>query len=642
MIPSVPHVLRIALIWLPAGAFSLHCKWVLLQTEGFRLTAVQLGRHHEAALSLWEKLVFFGADFGVSCVLFPLLLLFLAAFLPRKIGNFVAAWVAMVFILVHYVQIRAFLSVGQFLDRDLILSAARWGWENPHDLLEYDSPTSLAKMAAMLVFIGVVAGIRRLPGEAWTESVFFAGIRSRLGKAFFIVVLAAALIPWLWPTSTGLYHSSIAIQSFSRLAVDSEGMSGEYAGHSPATLLSEYRNLSNTPPRERGGPLWGQAKGYNLIFFVMETAPAAVLTLGAGPSGFPHLDSLQSESWVALRHFSTYPYTNRALFSLFTSLYPSNRATGFLPLHEEAKVPGLIRSLAEAGYATAAYFPMRQTFESDEKMFIAMGVQQQRFPTAKVTWKPGESVGWKKMLARDQEAVNFLVTDIAQWSAAKKPFVAAIFPQVGHGPWQDIKGNGESDVLARGREVIRLQDEMLGQIVSALHRSQVERKTLIVITGDHGLRTSREYPPLVGGLADSISFHVPLMIHAPGISDGKRIVTWITSHIDVGPTLLDLLGIESQQRDYEQGLPIWDERIQDRTTYFYGRHYSGVDAFHHKGQFSMLNHTSQFVYQTDSVLYFKGQDPLAGASAEKTWVTEHLKQMASLQRSLLNHLCERR
>lgn len=631
----MPDYARIVVAWLPTAAFSLHCKLVMLQVEGFRLSALRMGLAGEADLSPWEKLGFFRIDILLVLGAAPALLLGLGALLPRRAGAVAAGLVSAFVLLVQYAQIRAYLSVGQFLSLDLLLSAIRWGWGNPGDILRYDSPSSLAKAGALLAFISVASLAPRMPWEGRLAGILAAGRGARTGWCAAAAAAFLLALPWFPPGKDGVYHSSQAYQSIRRLVPESEVPPGEFAGLPAAGLMAEYRSIAAARPRARDPVFWGAAEGYNLVLVILETAPSACLPLGGGLSGFPHLESLREGSLVGLEHHSTYPYTNRAIFSLFTSLYPPNRARGYFPVPAGARLPGIMRSLAGRGYATAAYFPVRQTFESDESMFEAFGIAEQSHPPGMPSWRPGDRVGWRQVLARDEAALELLLADIAGWSAAGRPFAAAFLPQVGHGPWQDVAGNGEPEVLARGREHIRLQDAMIGKILAALASSGQAERTLLVVTGDHGLRTGVEYPPLRGGLADSISFHVPLLVHARGRREMGRTIPWLTSHIDIAPTVLDLLGVEPG-REFEQGLPLWDPRIGERATYFFARHYSGVDAYHLGGRFFMWNHTTAAGYRNESALHFHGIPPLAASTAESGEVSGHLRRIASLQATLLD------
>src|SRR6202040_1092872 len=97
-----------------------------------------------------------------------------------------------------------------------------------------------------------------------------------------------------------------------------------------------------------------------------------------------------------------------------------------------------------------------------------------------------------------------------------------------------------------------------------------------------------EDPDLPVGMIDDISFHVPMLIYAPQLLKASVTIPWLTSHIDISPTLLDLMGVD-RRRDLEQGSPIWDAALQGRTTFFFARHYFSADGYYANGQFVMWN-----------------------------------------------------
>jgi arylsulfatase A-like enzyme len=54
---------------------------------------------------------------------------------------------------------------------------------------------------------------------------------------------------------------------------------------------------------------------------------------------------------------------------------------------------------------------------------------------------------------------------------------------------------------------------------------------------------------------DDYAFHVPLLLYAPGILKRSERIDYVTSHIDITPSILDLAGI-SAGREKEQGAPL--------------------------------------------------------------------------------------
>ena len=118
---------------------------------------------------------------------------------------------------------------------------------------------------------------------------------------------------------------------------------------------------------------------------------------------------------------------------------------------------------------------------------------------------------------------------------------------------------------------------MLFRSVKILSEKGRLDKTTIVVTGDHGIRTTNEDPDFKSGLIDRYSFEVPLLIHSPSSFKGTTFVRTRTSHIDVSPTLLDLYGfdpIESQQ-----GISIFQSDTGARRLFFDANWYFGADGF---------------------------------------------------------------
>jgi arylsulfatase A-like enzyme len=232
----------------------------------------------------------------------------------------------------------------------------------------------------------------------------------------------------------------------------------------------------------------------------------------------------------------------------------------------------------------------------------------------------------------DINALNLLTQDVDRWETQGQRFAVAFLPECGHFPLPALSGGSQRDTVAqRGRAVMARQDAFLGQIVRLLEAHHRLDQTLIVVTSDHGVRLSIEDPSLPIGMTDEYSFHVPLLIYASQALSHTETVPWLTSHIDVAPSLLDLLGIE-RGRDSEQGSPIWDSRLQERTTFFFGDHYLGADAYYSKGQFFMRNEVFDTVYQNDR-LHFAASDAVPPASPRYTEVTATIRRMVALQQT---------
>lgn len=290
-----------------------------------------------------------------------------------------------------------------------------------------------------------------------------------------------------------------------------------------------------------------------------------------------------------------------------------------------------MRTLRRRGYATAAYAPDAYTRETDDPMYGAVGVER-RFYSDLFASTVDSTDPVRNKIEYDRIALQALKNDVTRWHQAGRRYAVLFQPQIGHGPWPDITGGGipASRLLARGRAIIALQDVWLAEIVALLEKAGRLEKTLIVVTGDHGIRTRIEDPAFPVGMIQDYSFHVPLLLYAPGVLSARRDISWMTSHIDITPSLLDLLGV-SGGRESEQGSPLWDKRLDRRMVFFWANHYFGSDGYAEPGgSFAMWNRFRDTVY-VGQRLDFRGRPPHTRGSAVYERVTGRFSPMIDLQ-----------
>jgi hypothetical protein len=293
-------------------------------------------------------------------------------------------------------------------------------------------------------------------------------------------------------------------------------------------------------------------------------------------------------------------------------------------------VPGIMRTLSSLGYHTAIYSPLNWTGESDPDMFRELGFQQQTYPPLLASGE--DPSDWKAVrIRRDLGALNVMKQDLEQWLTKGDRFATVFFPQIGHVPWPDAPQNGdEKDIPKRGRAVLARQDAWLGELLRLLERHRQLEQTLIVFVGDHGIRLAHEdQSAAIANTIDDYSFHVPLVIYAPGALDHTEMIPWATSHIDVAPTLLDLLGIE-EELALEQGTAIGNPDLVNRTTYLLARHSLRADGYYSNGRFFMWNYNSDLV-AVNVRMHFDPSDFVPRNSPTHLEVTHSIARMVGLQ-----------
>jgi arylsulfatase A-like enzyme len=104
-------------------------------------------------------------------------------------------------------------------------------------------------------------------------------------------------------------------------------------------------------------------------------------------------------------------------------------------------------------------------------------------------------------------------------------------------PWEEHRARYSGEVVYVDREV--------GRLLDTLEELGIREKTLVILTSDHGELLGEHG---MGGHIEPLYeplLRVPLIMSYPGVLPAERVVSTPVRHIDILPTLLDLLGIPS-------------------------------------------------------------------------------------------------
>jgi len=102
-------------------------------------------------------------------------------------------------------------------------------------------------------------------------------------------------------------------------------------------------------------------------------------------------------------------------------------------------------------------------------------------------------------------------------------------------------------------------DRQLGNLISMLKTSKLDDNTIYIITADHGITTQQPLRHFGGDLTRqffSEFLHVPLIITGEGVHPEQ--VSALTSHMDLGPTILEMADLSIP--DCFRGLPLSQRR----------------------------------------------------------------------------------
>jgi phosphoglycerol transferase MdoB-like AlkP superfamily enzyme len=130
-----------------------------------------------------------------------------------------------------------------------------------------------------------------------------------------------------------------------------------------------------------------------------------------------------------------------------------------------------------------------------------------------------------------------------EFAKATQPFYATLLTLSNHAPFDLPRPLPFAEVTDQGcmnarMNGVRYADWALGQFFDKARREPYFNNTLFVLVGDHGFSIA----PLLTELR-LLRFHVPLLFYSPGLlGDEGRTLHTVASQLDIGPTILGLVG----------------------------------------------------------------------------------------------------
>jgi hypothetical protein len=626
------------LIWLPIGVFGAAIKFWFLAGHAYRTLPVALGTVEQRfsffdvnSLSAGQQLSFFRGDLIYAILLAPLCFAIAGRLMPRRWFYRLAGAFIVAAFLIESLAFIELAVVSRVAPLGLLTEGLSWGIAHPGAALtfvfQYSFFTRVRRPLYLLGFtvaLCLIVLLRRF-AKGWNLKAIALRIAPALWAACATVALPA-WFPWMRATA---YHSAL-VQTALLSSFESRSSSGAYSGLELPALRPRYARLVNAPDATAPRPHWGEAKGYDVILVIMETGPAAHLMRDPDLAEFPNLKRMAAQSWVGTRHYTTALVSYRAVSSILCSSYPPDY---FGDSEHSKMLPGLVRSLKTAGYRTGVYStaPVAEGVGGQERTFYgALGADRVFIPATQGL-AYGAQEEWRAIEQLDLQALRQLETDFRSSAAEGKRFLGVYLPQLAHEPWVDVRGSGtERDPIRRRINLMRLEDLRLHELLQTLEESGRLDHTLVVVTFDHGIRSPQADPSFREGQVDDLAVHVPFFLYAPGIVKERTDLPWVTSHIDIEPSLLDLLAV-SGGRDGEAGSAVWASALAHRLTFFWAYQYLGADAYYDgAGRFRMSQPLMNLTYAGPELGFTKAQMLPAEGPGESN-VSGTLDRMSALR-----------
>jgi hypothetical protein len=314
-----------------------------------------------------------------------------------------------------------------------------------------------------------------------------------------------------------------------------------------SALTYPLRPLRITPP----------AKALNVVWLVGESLRWDLLD----PTIMPAAHALSRDAWRFTRHYSGGNGTRMGMFSMFYGVH----GPYWFRFLEDRRSPVLVDVLQQQGYQLGLFTSARFSYPEFDRTIFARVPASSMHDSAENYHSDDWTRGWENDRARVTDLLGFL-----EKRDRSRSFFAFMFFESTHFRYyfpeesvirrpyaqevdlDDLDGPQKAELeYARYLNAAHHLDSQLGRILDYLRQDGRLADTIVLVTGDHGEEFWEK-----GRMGHNSEFHeeqirVPLVLWIPG--DGGHVVDANTSHVDIAPTLLPLLGVRNPAADYSLG-----------------------------------------------------------------------------------------
>ena len=280
----------------------------------------------------------------------------------------------------------------------------------------------------------------------------------------------------------------------------------------------------------------------NIVLLILESTRASAVppyNEGIQSAKTPFFSKIAREGVVFDSVYTTVPHTSKALVGMFCGMYP--RLTQ--PIVESTSYPFPLRCLpellGELGYRSKFMQTASGEFENRPGLLKNVGFH---------SWLLQEDFqnDFKKLgyFGMDEFA---MIDPAIDWvkSSPETPFFLTLLTVTTHHPYQTPtmdawpKRGEEYEAYLKAIEHL---DEFSNTFFRKLQKLGNTDNTLFIIMGDHGEAFGEHYRLQHDVVPYEEGIHVPLYMFGPSWLGPARKVNGLRQHIDLLPTILDILG----------------------------------------------------------------------------------------------------
>ena len=313
-----------------------------------------------------------------------------------------------------------------------------------------------------------------------------------------------------------------------------------------ASFVSDYK-AKQQPPAPASD--FGSLKGRNIIMIQVESLEnAAIGQKFNGQEITPNLNKLAGDGLYFSNYYSPIgPGTTAdAEFMTLNSLYSLPNTVAFIQYAFD-KYTALPALLKQNGYGTYSFHGDAPSFWNRANIYPQLGYDK---------WFSADNYSIPRKIGNyDLGDKDFFSQSLPKLTVLPQPFMATLITLTSHTPFiipDDLQTlnmpppTNLSQLQWEYLQSIHYTDAAIGDFIDQLKTAGLYDNSVILIYGDHGSFTDigKALGTNKSVFSDLQASQVPMIVLAPG-TDLKGEKTTPASHLDVYPTVADLLGIKA-------------------------------------------------------------------------------------------------
>jgi len=346
----------------------------------------------------------------------------------------------------------------------------------------------------------------------------------------------------------------------------------------------------------------------HILIVVLETAPRKYYPLTDNPA-LPVFREMSKHAITSRHHYAMSPYTWWNNASIISGNYFVQKGKGIFD-YGEFNSDSLASILGKHGYTSTFVDSFKLGWARTTGFWKNLGFDE--LYDSENDPVPFDRSSYSVVVDKERQSFARAVAAITHAESRKSKALVMLGTSIGHYPWLARPGTKTRKSEETLFNIAALFDDLLGEFLKTLSTLGLSDQVLIVVTGDHGFRMRTEFES-VGLKAEhgDVAFNVPFVLYAPALFAREVRLPYLTSHVDIAPTLLALTGTK-EDAWLHHGSPMLDERLRHRVTFMMNTNLSPVSGFRWNGCHYTLNDLTGKVEVKESPL------DTGAASAAKT------------------------